>query len=113
VSDKLSVSYAYSTTSGLVPSNTSKTIYAPSATDIQLTAKPKLFIYSFAGWTGSVTDKTSNVSTVLETPQNVTANFSYNYINIGLAGAGVIIVIAAAIILVTRRKKKPPVVISG
>ena len=113
VSDKLSVSYAYSTTSGLVPSNTSKTIYAPSGTDIQLTAKPKLFIYSFAGWTGSVTDKTSNISTVLETPQNVTANFSYNYINIGLAGAGVIIVIAAAIILVTRRKKKPPVVISG
>jgi Divergent InlB B-repeat domain len=113
VSDKLSVAYVYGTSSGLVPSNTFKIIYSPSGTDFQLTAKPKLFIYSFAGWTGSITDKKSNVSTALNTPQNITANFSYNYVNIGLTGAGVIILIAAAIILVTRRKKKPPTVISG
>jgi hypothetical protein len=72
-----------------------------------------MFIYSFAGWTGSVTDKNSSISTVLDTPQSITADFSYNYVNIGLIAAGVIIVIAAAIILVTRRKNKPPVVISG
>jgi hypothetical protein len=113
VSNKLSVSYNYGATNGMIDSSTPETIFAPSGTEIQLTAKPKMFIYSFAGWTGSVTDKNSSISTVLDTPQSITADFSYNYVNIGLIAAGVIIVIAAAIILVTRRKNKPPVVISG
>jgi hypothetical protein len=112
-SDKLSVSYTYSTTTGAVPGGTTKTIFAPSGTDIQLTAEPKMFIYSFSGWTGSVTDKNRSTSTVLDAPQSITADFSYNYVNIGLIAAGVIIVLAGAVILITRRKKKKTTVISG
>jgi len=113
VPDKLSVSYTYTTTTGVVPTGTTKTIFAPSGTDIQLTAKPNMFIYSFAGWTGSVTDKNSSTSIVLDTPQSITADFSYNYANIGLIAAGIIVVIAGAVILITRRKKKKTTVISG
>ena len=112
-SDKVSVSYTYSTTTGTVPGGTTKTIFAPSGTDIQLTAKPKMFIYSFTNWTGSVTDKNSSISTILDGPQNITADFAYNYVNIGLIAAGLIIVIAGAVILITRRKKKKTTVISG
>jgi LPXTG-motif cell wall-anchored protein len=72
-----------------------------------------MFIYSFSGWTGSVTDKNSSISTILDGPQNITADFAYNYINIGLIAAGVIIVLAGAVILITRRKKKKTTVISG
>ena len=107
-SNKLSVSYSYGANAGEIPAGTPKTIYAPSGTDIKLTAKPKMFIYSFAGWTGSVTDKKSNTSTVLDTPQNVTANFSYDYLNIGLIAAGALLVIAAIIatIVLFARKKR-------
>jgi LPXTG-motif cell wall-anchored protein len=72
-----------------------------------------MFIYSFSGWTGSVTDKNRSTSTVLDAPQSITADFSYNYVNIGLIAAGVIIVLAGAVILITRRKKKKTTVISG
>jgi hypothetical protein len=111
--DKLSVSYAYGASTGTVPAGTPKTIYAATGTSVQLTAKPKMFIYSFTGWTGSVTDKNSSISTIMDAPQNITADFSYNYVNIGLIAAGVIIVIAGAVILIIRGKKKKTTVISG
>jgi hypothetical protein len=111
--DKLSVSYTYGASTGTVPAGTPETIYAASGTSIQLTAKPKMFIYSFTGWTGSVIDKNSGISTILDGPQNITADFAYNYVNIGLIAAGVIIVIAGAVILIARRKKKKTTVISG
>ena len=46
-SSKVSISYVYGSTAASIPSNTTKTIYAPSGTEIKLTAKPNLFIYSF------------------------------------------------------------------
>ena len=111
--DKLAVSYTYGASTGTVPAGTPKTIYAATGTSVQLTAKPKMFIYSFTGWTGSVTDKNSSISTIMDAPQNITADFSYNYVNIGLIAAGVIIVIAGAVILIIRGKKKKTTVISG
>lgn len=113
VSGKISVYYTYGTVTGAVPAGAPETIYAPVGTSVQLTAKPKSFIYSFAGWTGAVTDNKSSIATVLDAPQNINADFAYNYRNIGLIAAGIIIVIAAAIILIIRRKKKPTVGISG
>ncbi len=112
-SGKLSVSYTYGESAGTVPEGAPKTIYAASGTSIQLTAKPKMFLYSFAGWTGSVTDKNSSISTVLDGPQNITADFTYNYVSIGLIAAGVIIIIAGAVILIMRRKNKNTTVMSG
>ncbi len=112
-SDKLSVSFTYGASAGTIPAGAPKTIYAASGTGIQLTAKPKMFIYSFAGWTGSVTDKNSSISTVLDGPQTITADFTYNYVNIGLIAAGIIIVIAGAVILIMRRKNKNTTVMSG
>ena len=113
VSYKISVTYIYGTATGTVPSGAPETIYAPAGTSVQLTAKPKTFIYSFAGWKGAVMDKKSSISTVLDAPQNINAGFAYNYLNIWLIAAGIIIVIAAAIILIARRKKKPTAGISG
>ena len=113
VSGKITVTYAYGTVTGTVPSGAPDTIYAPAGISIQLTAKPKIFVYSFAGWTGAVTDNQSSISTALDAPQNIKADFAYNYLNIGLIAAGIIIVMAAAIILIARRKKKSTSVASG
>ena len=111
-SGKVSVSYTYNAEAGLIPPSSQKTIYEPSGAEIQLNAKPTLFIYSFSGWTGSTTSNKRSIAIVLDTPQNITANFSYNYAVVGIAAAAVIAVIAAAIILAAHRKKKPPIIAS-
>ena len=111
-SGKVSVSYTYNAEAGLIPPSSQKTIYEPSGAEIQLNAKPTLFIYSFSGWTGSTTSNKRSIAIVLDTPQNITANFSYNYAVVGIAAAAVIAVIAAAIIWAAYRRKKPPINVS-
>jgi len=111
-SGKVAVSYTYNAVVGLIPSSTQKTIYEPAGAEIQLSAKPSLFIYTFSGWTGSAISDKSSIPIVLDTPQNITANFSYNYVVIGIAVGVVIAIIAAAIILAAHRKKKPPIIAS-
>lgn len=111
-SGKVAVSYTYNAVVSLIPSSTQKTIYEPAGAEIQLSAKPSLFIYTFSGWTGSAISDKSSIPIVLDTPQNITANFSYNYVVIGIAVGVVIAIIAAAIILAAHRKKKPPVIAS-
>lgn len=106
VSSKILVSYTYGATVGQIPSDTIKTIYAPPGTNIKLTGNPKLFIYSFGGWTGSMGDNRSNVSTVLDAPQNIDANFSYNYIIIGIISAVILAVIVAAVVLIFRGRRQ-------
>ena len=107
-------SYTYGTVAGSIPSSTPKTIFAPLDTDVQLTAKSKLFIYSFSEWTGSATSNKSTLSFVLNAPSGITANFSYNYINIGILFVAIIAVVVAVIVLVALRRRKslanvPPV----
>ena len=106
MSNHISGSYAYGTVIGSISPSTPKTIFAPSGTNIQLTAKPKLFIYSFSGWTGSATSNKSTISVVLNAPLSITANFSYNYVNIGILFVAVIAVIVAVIVLVALRRRK-------
>ena len=105
-SGKVSVSYAYGATAGSIPSSMPMTIYAPLGTNIQLTAKPRLFIYSFSGWTGSVISTKSTISAVLNGPLSITAIFSYNYVNIATMFAIVVAAIVAAIVLITLRRRK-------
>jgi hypothetical protein len=106
-------SYTYGTVGGSIPSSTPKTIFAPLGTDIQLTAKSKPFIYSFSGWTGSATSNSSTIHTILNSPQNITANFSYNYVVIGVVSAAVIAVIVAAIVLIMLKRRKSLALSSG
>jgi hypothetical protein len=96
-SSGISVSYTYGATSGFIPEGTSQTIFAPQGTNITLTASPTLFIYSFSGWTGSTISSESTISVVLNSPLSLTANCSFNYVNIGILSA----VVTAAVIVLT------------
>jgi hypothetical protein len=104
-SNNITVSYVYGTNTGSIPQNISSTIFAPKGTNIMLSAKPTLFIFSFGGWVGETTTSASNISTVLNSPQSLTANFEYNYLNIGLLGAGIVILIVIIVLLITRKPR--------
>ena len=106
MANHISGSYAYGSVIGSISPSTPKTIFAPSGTNIQLTAKSKLFIYSFSGWTGSATSNKSSISVVLNAPLSITANFSYNYVVIGVVSVAVIAVIVAAAVFVALRRRK-------
>ena len=110
--DNMSVLYSYTGAAGAVVSNITRTIYAPAGTDIQLTAKPKLFIYSFRGWSGLTVSKNAKTFTVLNSPQSIESSSAYNYTNIAIACAAAIIIIAAVIITLLRMRKKPSGTIS-
>jgi hypothetical protein len=106
-SSETSVSYRYGSTTGLIPPSTFQTVYAPPGTSITLAANPSSFIYAFGGWTGAVTDSTSTISVILNTPLSLSASHSYNYVNIGLMTAGTM---SAAVILIAaamRRRARP------
>jgi hypothetical protein len=103
-SSGISVSYSYGATAGSIPAGTSQTIFAPQRTNITLTASPKLFIYSFDGWTGSTTSSGSTISVVLNSPLSLTANYSFNYVNIGILSA--VAIAAVAVFAITIRRVK-------
>jgi hypothetical protein len=103
-SSHVSVSYSYGATANSIPSGTVVTVYAPLGTTIQLTAKPKLFIYSFGGWTGSFIGSQSTISEALNSPLAITAHYSYNYVNIGIMALVAIVVITGLTFFVLQRR---------
>jgi Divergent InlB B-repeat domain len=108
-SGNISVSYSNTAVSGSVPSGKSEAIYVPAGTEINLTARPILFIYAFRGWTGAAVSGNSKLSLTLNSPQTVTAASSFNYINIGIAVVVIIVIIAIVAVVAARKKNKPVV----
>lgn len=104
--NNISVFYSASNTTGVVGSGTSKIIYFPTGSEIQLTARTTLFIYSFSGWTGAAVSKQNKISRTLSGPQNITTGSGVSYLNIGIVCVVVIIIIALIIIILKRRNKK-------
>ena len=106
-SGKGSVSYSAGATNGETGDAPSKTIFAPQGTTVELAAKPKSFIYSFTGWTGAGSSNDKTTSIVLDSPVNLTAAFSYNWV---IIGTGFAVLIAAVIVLaflsVLKRSKR-------
>jgi Divergent InlB B-repeat domain len=110
-SSRGSVSYSAGTITGSTQDVTFKTIFAPVGTTIQLAAKSKFFIYSFTGWTGSSTNNEKTFSVVLNSPSSLTANFSYNYVIIGIGFFALIaVVIVLAFLSLRRKRSKRPMV---
>jgi hypothetical protein len=104
-SSKGSVSYSGGAITGSIQTATPGTVFAPQGTTIQLIAKSKLFIYSFAGWTGSSVSSKNTVSIVLNSPLSISANFSYNYVIIWIVSAMVIAAIIILTLLMLRRRR--------
>jgi hypothetical protein len=103
--NKISVSYSWGTTKGSIPEGTTQTFFAPLGTEISLTARPTLFLYSFAGWTGVNTSTNSDILVVLDSPQNLSVSYSYNLISIGGIVAVSAIAITVLLIYIYRRKR--------
>lgn len=104
-SNGISVSYIYGSISGSIPAGTSKTIFAPKGTNITITASPTFFVYSFSIWTGSTISSESTTYVILNSPQSLTASYSFSYINISILSA-VVIAAAVMVLLFIRRKKE-------
>lgn len=98
-----SVSYAFDSHSGTIPEGASKTVFVPPGANVSLTATPSFFFYAFAGWTGTVPQSASRISVIVNSPMSMHANYSYNYVNIGLI-IGVILGVVATSYLVIRRR---------
>ena len=97
------MSYAFDSHSGTIPEGASKTVFVPPGANVSLTATPSFFFYAFAGWTGTVPQSASRISVIVNSPMSMHANYSYNYVNIGLI-IGVILGVVATSYLVIRRR---------
>jgi hypothetical protein len=99
-----SVSYSYGSTSGSISAGTSKIIFVPKGTNVTITASPTSFIYSFSGWSGATTSSENTISIILNSPLSLTANYSLNYINIGILSVVVIVPLVVVVALLVHRK---------
>jgi hypothetical protein len=96
------VSFAGGNLTGKVGGSASTTIYAPSGTNISLTAIPDVF-YTFGGWANR-TAGTSRISLTLTNPQSAQVSFSTDWREIALLGAGLLGVVGTAAVLIWRRR---------
>jgi hypothetical protein len=99
------VTYSGGGTAGAIKTATTQTIFFPSGTNIQLTAKSRFFIYSFTGWTGASVISQNNTSIVLNSPLSITANYSYNYVVIVIGFVVLVTILTGAIFLVLRSRR--------
>jgi hypothetical protein len=92
------VTYSYSLGSDSVPSNTSKVLYVPLNTNIDLTANPtSSYIFQFKQWSGATASTDRQVSIIVSAPTTVQADFGFNWVNIGIT----IAVIAGGLVVLT------------
>jgi hypothetical protein len=102
-----SISYAYAASTGMVSGGSISTISVAPNSTISLSATPSSFLYSFAGWSGFNTGKSSEVAVVVDSPLTMTSTFSFNY-TIALIIAVVTALIVAIIVVFVRRKVSRP-----
>ena len=102
----LSISYQDGSTSGTVSAGTSTVLYVPPSSTLSLRASSPPFLYSFSGWTGASSSTAPGISLVVNGPEAVTANSSYNYFEIAIILVAAILIVLGAILAV-RRAKKP------
>jgi hypothetical protein len=90
------VAFSYGSEAGTANAGSTKVVYVPPSTDVILRASPSFFIYSFASWKGTdlVNATKPSLSFVANTPIEVTATSSYNYlVLLGVAIMATVIVI--------------------
>ena len=106
-----SVSYAYGSTSGTVPSGTSVTIYVPVGTTVTLVATPGSASQTFGGWSGASSGTAAATSVQVNAPGTVAASFGLNVLVVAGLSVVVLVVILGLVlaVLVRRRRKRPPV----
>jgi hypothetical protein len=92
-------------TSQVLPEGGSRTVYVPPGSSVSLLAKPSSFLYVFSEWSGAVSEKTNQISIVVDSPTSLQASYSYNYVNIGLIGSVIIGGIIATTITIMKRKR--------
>jgi hypothetical protein len=105
----MSISYSDGSISGAVPAGTSKEVYVPPSSTLNLGAPSVTFLTTFSGWSGASNSSSTSTSLVVDGPAAVTLNSEYNYVGIGIPVLIIaLIVIAATLALVRRRRLKGP-----
>ncbi len=102
----LTISYQDGSASGNVPAGTSTVVYAAPSSTLSLRASSPPFLYSFTGWNGASSSTASDISLTVNGPEAVTANSSYNYLDIVIILVAAILIVMGALLAV-RRPKKP------
>jgi len=107
-----SVEYAYGGMEGSVPAGSTRTLYVPVGTSVQLTALGSTG-FEFRGWSGNVSAAGRDTTVVVTEPTDVGASFSlmvaasyaiYSSVAVGFA------IVAVLLGLWVRRRRRPPVV---
>jgi hypothetical protein len=98
------VVYSYGTTSGTVPSGTSATVYFPVGAEVQLSARPSLFVYSFEGWSGAASNRSARISLAVSAPASIEAEYGYDYASIGSLALVIVAAVGGAVYAASRRR---------
>jgi hypothetical protein len=91
------VSYSYGIQVGTVGGGTTQTIYAHLGTSISLSANPSSILYEFTGWAATGSGTQNGINVVINSPQVLEANFSYNYVVLGAIGIGLVAIVAVVV----------------
>jgi Divergent InlB B-repeat domain len=103
----VSIAYQDGSTSGTVSSGTSSVVYVPPSSTLSLSASSVPFLYSFTGWSGDSSLTGTSVSLVVNGPESVTGNSSYNYTDIAVILVVVILIALAAVFAIRTRSRNP------
>jgi len=104
-----SVTYSYGSEAGVVTSGTSITLYAPIGTGFAISENPSSILYKFNGWSQPDFGNSNPVLFRLTAPLSVSADFSFNYVEVGELAAPTILVLLAFMVLLLSRMRRSSV----
>jgi len=98
-----SVSYASGSVNGLVGGGHENTVYISPGSVVEVSISPA-FLYSFSGWSGSVTSNSKSLALTVNSPMTLQANFTVDYPAVVLVIAAPTAVAAASYMLKVGRR---------
>ncbi len=101
-----SVSYAYGSTTGIVPAGASVTIYVAPGTQITLTASPSSSTNEFNGWTGAASGSSGSTTVTVNQPGTAAATFGSNLLVLVVLPAAILLAVVLLVLFVILRRRK-------
>ena len=97
------IDFSFDSTSGSISPGTSKTIYVPIGTNVTLSSTAP-FLYSFSGWSGASSGKSSQIVLTVNSPETVKSNYTFVPFVLEV-GALAVAIICTGVVLFLRRNR--------
>jgi hypothetical protein len=98
------VAYSSDFGSGTVPAGGVRIFYVPPGAKVVLDPLPTSFLYAFSGWRGSTSASGSPLSLVVDSPESVSAAFSFSSSLVAVLVLAMAAAIAAIVFIVAHRR---------